>query len=67
MFVRTEFPNELGHKVERVEVTKYKHPDPSVLKRGPVGMQIHAAVGIFDHKAIRNEAEATDDRLITVK
>lgn len=35
--------------------------------RGPIGMQIHAAVGIFDHKDIRIEADPTDDRLITVK
>jgi hypothetical protein len=53
--------------VDGLEVTKYKHPDPSVLKRGPIGMQIHAAVGVFDHKDIRIEADPAEDRLITVK
>ena len=53
--------------VDGLEVTKYKHPDPSVLKRGPIGMQIHAAVGIFDHKDIRIEADPNVDKLVTVK
>lgn len=26
-----------------VEITKYKHPDPSVLKMGPIGLQIHSS------------------------
>jgi len=53
--------------VDGLEVTKYKHSDPSVLKRGPIGLQIHAAAGIFDHKDIRIEADPKDDKLITVK
>lgn len=53
--------------VDGLEVTKYKHPESSVLKRGPIGMQIHAAVGIFDHKDIMVEADPQDDKLITVK
>jgi hypothetical protein len=58
---------EVRVSVDGVEVTKYQHPDPSMLKRGPIGMQIHAAVGVFDHKDIRIESDPTEDRLITVK
>lgn len=58
---------EVRAAVDGMEVTKYKHPDPSVLKRGPIGMQIHGAVGIFDHKDIRIEVDPKEDRLITVK
>ncbi len=53
--------------VDGLEVTKYKHPDPSVLKRGPIGMQIHGNVGVFDHRDIRIEADPKEDRFITVK
>lgn len=42
-------------------------PREAHLKRGPIGMQIHAAVGIFDHKDIRIEADPKLDKLITVK
>lgn len=58
---------EVRAAVDGVEIMKYMHPDPSVLKRGPIGMQIHAAVGIFDHKDILIEADPKDDKLITVK
>jgi 3-keto-disaccharide hydrolase len=58
---------EVRAAVDGLEVTKFKHPDPSVLNRGPIGMQIHAAIGVFDHKDIRIETDPKDDRLITVK
>jgi hypothetical protein len=50
-----------------VEVMHYKYPDLSALKRGPIGMQIHAATGIFDYKDIYVEADPKDNRLLTVK
>lgn len=53
--------------VDGLEVTKYKHPEPSALRRGPIGMQIHGSVGIFEYKDIRVEINPADDRLITLK
>jgi hypothetical protein len=53
--------------VDGIEITKYKHPDPSVLQRGPIGMQIHGSVGIFEYKDIRVETDPKEDRLITLK
>jgi Domain of Unknown Function (DUF1080) len=50
-----------------VEVMHYKYPDLSALKKGPIGMQIHAAGGIFDHKDICVEADPKEDKLLTVK
>jgi hypothetical protein len=58
---------EVRAAVDGVEVTKYKHPDPSILKKGPIGMQIHSPVGIFEYKDIKIEAEPKEDKLITVK
>ncbi len=50
-----------------VEVMHYKYPDVSALKRGPIGMQIHAATGIFDYKDIYVEADPKENKLVTVK
>jgi hypothetical protein len=58
---------EVRAAVDGIEVTRYTHPDPSALKRGPIGMQIHAAVGIFDHKDILIETDPVEDCLITLK
>jgi hypothetical protein len=53
--------------VDGLVITRYKHPDPSVLRKGPIGMQIHGAVGIFEYKDIRVEADPEQDQLITLK
>jgi hypothetical protein len=58
---------EVRAAVDGLEVTKYKHPDPSLLKRGPIGMQIHSSMGVFDYKDIRIEVDPKLDGLITVK
>jgi Domain of Unknown Function (DUF1080) len=50
-----------------VEVMHHKYPDVSALKRGPIGMQIHAAAGIFDYKDIYVEADPKERELLTVK
>jgi hypothetical protein len=50
-----------------VEVMHYKYPAISALKRGPIGMQIHAAAGIFDYKDIYVETDPKDHKLLTVK
>ena len=58
---------EVRAAVDGIEVSKYKHPDPSVLKKGPIGMQIHGSVGVFEYKDIKVERDPKEDRLITVK
>ena len=58
---------EVRTAVDGIEVAEYKHPDPSVLKKGPIGMQIHGSIGIFDYKDIKVEADPKENRLITVK
>jgi 3-keto-disaccharide hydrolase len=58
---------EVRAAVDGVEITKYKHPDPGVLRRGPIGMQIHGSVGIFEYKDIRIDPDPKDARLITVE
>ena len=50
------------------EISKYKYPDVSILKKGPIGMQIHAATGVFDHKNILIEPEPKEPtKFLTVK
>jgi len=58
---------EVRAAVDGLEVTRYKHTDPSVLRKGPIGMQIHGSAGIFEYKDIRIEADPKEDRLITAK
>ncbi len=58
---------EVRAAVDGVQVTRYQHPEPAVLKRGPIGMQIHGSAGVFDYKDIRIEVEPTEDSLITLK
>lgn len=58
---------ELRVAVDGVEITRYKHGDPTVLKRGPIGMQLHAAKAEMEYKDIKLEADPKDDRLLTVK
>jgi len=57
---------EVRAAVDGVEITTYRHPDPTVLKRGPIGMQIHSSVGVFEYKDIKVEENPTENRLITV-
>jgi hypothetical protein len=58
---------EVRAAVDGIAVMKYRHPNPAVLQRGPIGMQIHGSVGVFDHKDIRVEVDPKEDRLITLK
>jgi len=53
--------------VDGVEIIRYTHPDPSVLLRGPIGMQLHQATAIMEYKDIRVEPDPAEDRLLTVK
>lgn len=58
---------ELRVAVDGVEITHYKHGDPSMLKRGPIGLQLHAAKAEMEYKDIKIETDPPEDRLITVK
>ncbi|HTQ31706.1 MAG TPA: DUF1080 domain-containing protein [Opitutaceae bacterium] len=58
---------EVRMAVDGVEIIRYKASDPSVWKKGPVGMQIHSAKSIVEYKDIRIETDPKEDRLITVK
>lgn len=53
--------------VNGVEVTRYKDEDPSRLKKGPIGLQIHSGASIVEYKDIEIEVDPTEDRLITLK
>jgi hypothetical protein len=57
---------EVRAAVDGIEVTRYKHPDPAILKAGPIGMQIHGSIGIFEYKDIKVEPNPPADRLITL-
>ena len=50
-----------------LEVMHYQYSAVSMLKKGPIGIQIHAAGGIFDHKDIYVEPDPKENRLLTVK
>ncbi len=53
--------------VNGVEVTRYRDQEPSRLKRGPIGLQIHSGASTVEYKDVRVEVDPQDDRLITVK
>jgi hypothetical protein len=58
---------EVRMAVDGIEIIRYKHPDPSVLKRGPIGMQLHSAKAVMEYKDIRVEDDPQADRLISVQ
>ena len=53
--------------VNGVEVTRYKDEDPSRLKKGPIGLQIHSGASVVEYKDIEIELDPKVDRLITLK
>jgi hypothetical protein len=53
--------------VNGVEVTRYKDEDPTRLRKGPIGLQIHAGASEVEYKDIEIEVDPKDDRLLTVK
>lgn len=58
---------EVRMAVDGVEIIQYKHYDPTLLKKGPIGMQLHAAASVVEYKDIRIEVEPKEAKLITVK
>jgi hypothetical protein len=53
--------------VNGVEVTRYKDEDPTRLRRGPIGLQIHAGASEVEYKELELEVDPHEDRLLTVK
>lgn len=50
-----------------VEVTRYTDEDATRLRKGPIGLQIHAGSSEVEYKDVRIEADPKEDRLITLK
>jgi hypothetical protein len=48
-------------------VLTWKAPNPGVLKKGPIGLQIHAGASEVAYKDISIEVAPKDDRLLTLK
>jgi len=53
--------------VNGIEIVRYKDEDPSRLKRGPIGLQIHSGASIVEYKDLEVEIDPKEDRLLTVK
>jgi len=53
--------------VNGVELTRYTDKDPSRLKKGPIGLQIHSGASEVEYKDIDIEVDPTEDRLVTVR
>lgn len=52
--------------VNGVEVTRYEDIDASRLKKGPIGLQLHAGVSEVLYKDLQIEVDPKEERLITV-
>jgi hypothetical protein len=50
-----------------VDLLTYKEPNPGRLKKGPIGVQIHAGTSEVQYKDVWVDAAPTDDKLRTVK
>jgi hypothetical protein len=53
--------------VNGVEVTRYKDEDATRLRKGPIGLQIHAGASEVEYKDLEIEVDPRDDKLLTVK
>ena len=53
--------------VNGVEVTRYTDEDATRLRKGPIGLQIHAGASEVEYKDIRIEIDPKEDRLLTVR
>ncbi|HTQ29790.1 MAG TPA: DUF1080 domain-containing protein [Opitutaceae bacterium] len=58
---------EIRMAVDGVELMRFKAPDPALLKKGPIALQVHSGKSVVEYKDIRIEIDPPDDRLITVK
>jgi len=53
--------------VNGVEVIRYKDIDPARLKKGPIGLQIHAGASRVQYRDVKIEVDPREDRLITLR
>ena len=53
--------------VNGVEVTRYTDENPTRLRKGPIGLQIHAGASEVEYKDLVLEVDPKKDRLITLK
>jgi hypothetical protein len=53
--------------VDGVRVLTYKEPNPGKLKKGPIGLQIHANASEVQYKDVYVEVNPAVDKLLTVK
>jgi hypothetical protein len=53
--------------VNGVEVTRYTDEDPTRLRKGPIGLQIHAGASEVEYKDLVVEVDPKEDRLMTLK
>jgi hypothetical protein len=53
--------------VNGIELTRYTDGNPTRLKKGPIGLQIHSGASEVEYKDIEIETDPKDDRLITVR
>ncbi len=53
--------------VNGVELTRYADENPSRLKKGPIGLQIHSGASEVEYKDIEIEIDPKDNRLVTVR
>jgi hypothetical protein len=53
--------------VNGIEIVRYKDEEPSRLKPGPIGLQIHSGASIVEYKDIEVEVDPREDHLVTVK
>ena len=53
--------------VNGVEVTRYTDEDPTRLRKGPIGLQIHAGASEVEYKDLVLEVDPKEDRLVTLK
>jgi hypothetical protein len=53
--------------VNGVEVVRYKDIDPGRLKKGPIGLQIHAGISRVQYRDVKIEVDPREDRLVTLQ
>jgi len=58
---------EIRMAVDGVELMRFKASDPSLLKKGPIALQVHSGKSVVEYKDIKVEVDPPDDRLVTVK
>jgi hypothetical protein len=58
---------EVRMAVDGVEIVRYKDPDPTARRRGPIGFQIHSDKSVVEYKDVRVEVDPKDDVLFTVR